>query len=327
MGKKRVLLIGAGQLGSRHLQGLTKVGIPLSVSIVEPHPTGNEVSRTRLNEVLPGYSMEDFRFYSSLKEIEKGRFALAIIATNSDVRQLVVNELLELTDVENILLEKVVFQSPDLFPEIMNKLTEKKIKAWVNCPRRLFPVYQEIRELIKNDPHLSMSVTGGEWGMACNSLHFIDLFVFLTGISALTVEASDLDAEILHSKREGFIEVTGRLIFGNNKGSLKVESVRKSASALSIKIISDNYEIAVNETLKEWSVSGKGNIGRIEKMPFIMPFQSELTGQVTDRILAGKEPGLVSIEDSFLQHAVLLPAVMNHLTNVNGEDYTYCPIT
>src|SRR5688500_5671616 len=97
-----VLLVGAGALGSRYLQGLAKLD-GASIRVVEPDPKAVEVARQRFAEVGgdPGALV-------SLPAIE-GRADLAIVATSSGPRRAIVERLLQ-DPPGALLLEKFLFQ-------------------------------------------------------------------------------------------------------------------------------------------------------------------------------------------------------------------------
>ena len=47
----KVLIVGAGQLGSRYLQGLASLDIPLSIAVVDPFEPSLAIARERYLEV------------------------------------------------------------------------------------------------------------------------------------------------------------------------------------------------------------------------------------------------------------------------------------
>ena len=67
-----------------------------------------------------------------------------------------------------------MFQKEEEFDIALNWFVEKNIRAWVNCPRRLFNIYQKIKNEIIDEDIITMTVFGGEWGLACNAIHYID---------------------------------------------------------------------------------------------------------------------------------------------------------
>ena len=56
---------------------------------------------------------------------------------------------------------------------------------------------------------------GGNWGLACNAIHFIDLVSGGLG-EFIIIDNSGLEAWF--SVREGFYEVTGKLVANYSKG-------------------------------------------------------------------------------------------------------------
>ena len=47
----RVLLVGCGNVGSRHLQALVKIPFPLKIDIIEPNPSSKKLGLSRLEEI------------------------------------------------------------------------------------------------------------------------------------------------------------------------------------------------------------------------------------------------------------------------------------
>src|SRR4029077_20318051 len=142
------------------------------------------------------------------------------IATSADVRRQVIEELLQRTRVRFFILEKVAFQSIPDFDAVMRLLKTKGAKAWVNCSyRRKFSIYQKIKQSIGPGERVVFNLSGGAWGLACNSIHFLDIFSYLTGTTDLRVDGSGLDAKVQPSKREGFIELTGTLKVSTSNNS------------------------------------------------------------------------------------------------------------
>ena len=69
----QIAIIGAGQLGSRHLQGLAKLQLPCQVHVVDPSPKSLEVARQRFAETPPsphvgGYFLVAQKFAECFKQ-------------------------------------------------------------------------------------------------------------------------------------------------------------------------------------------------------------------------------------------------------------------
>lgn len=55
-------------------------------------------------------------------------------------------------------------------------------------------------------------MVGGDWGLGCNAIHFLDLLTFFTRKVDFELDISHLDSEIRVSKKERFVEFTGFLL-------------------------------------------------------------------------------------------------------------------
>ena len=62
---------------------------------------------------------------------------------------------------------------------ISKLLVKKNTKGWVNCTARLWPFYRKLREEIISEKRIKIGVSGSNWALASNTIHFIDLLAFL----------------------------------------------------------------------------------------------------------------------------------------------------
>ena len=170
---KTNLIIGAGQLGSRHLQGLLKFDkCQQAVYVIDPSLDSLNNAKLRASEIK---SNHEVRFLADWKNLPK-EFDLAIVATNADIREKVVTKLLQNHRVNYLVLEKVLFQDIEAYSRINDLINKNNISTWVNHPRRMFSSYQVIKNQINNGNSKNYQYSGGNWGLGCNALHFLDLF-------------------------------------------------------------------------------------------------------------------------------------------------------
>lgn len=111
----RVLIVGAGSMGSRHLQSLGKSSLPLEIAVVDPSAQALEVSEQRFNEVVKRESARKPKYYLNVNGVGK-EFDVGVVATNADIRRKVVEELLDKRIVKYLVLEK----SPSRAQVILN---------------------------------------------------------------------------------------------------------------------------------------------------------------------------------------------------------------
>ena len=146
---KIIALFGAGQLGSRHLQALAKIDMPVKIYVIDPSDNALQIAHERYLEIPKNEEILKIEFLSKHSEMDEihTNIDLCIIATNADVRYQVFQEIISARMVSNIIFEKIVFQSVRDFEKASKLLIEKHISCWVNYPRRLFSIYEELKPL------------------------------------------------------------------------------------------------------------------------------------------------------------------------------------
>jgi predicted dehydrogenase len=318
MSKARILLVGAGQLGSRHLQALASLDEPASIQVVDPSGASLDTARQRWGEVNGHESVE---FLPSLAGAAP-EVDVAIVATAADVRRSAIESMLNRVRPSYAILEKVLFQHPDDFDAVAGLFANKGTRAWVNCPRRMWPFYQELKSRVK--PPVHMDVTGTNWGLACNAIHLIDLFAYLSGAKDYFLTPS-FDEGHTESKRDGFIELTGSLTA--DFGAAGEASVRSLASG------ETPFVIIIEDTAHNWKIEeGNGtavafvkSTGAGTEQVMKVPFQSQLTNIAVTQLLSDGECPLTPYGESWALHLPLLSAISEHLYGPGKVDR--CPIT
>lgn len=323
----RILLVGAGNIGSRHLQALAESTLALSITVVDPFHQALEIARQRFDEVTKGNPATKAEYYQDMDTIGN-QLDVGIIATTSDIRKKIVQELLGKTRVRSLILEKVAFQSTKDFRSVIKLLKAKNVKAWVNFPRRIIPFYSELKREIKPHEQIFYTVQGGDWGLACNAIHFIDHLCFLTEDTDYKVQCYGLDEQVKESKRKGFIEFTGALHCSFRNGSeLNLISQDGSKQPLLITIMNKSKLYIIEEEKGLARVSSEENDWKPKEISFKLQYQSELTNRLVEDIIRTGDCGLTPVEESYLIHKPLLDSFIKHLENVTGKKYYSCPIT
>lgn len=320
-------IVGAGQLGSRHLQGLAKIDLPCSIEVMDPWDNSLKIADERFRQIPENNNIKSIKYFDAISRMSD-HHDLVVIATTADVRLAVVKSLFQVSKVRNIILEKVVFQSEAEFKVADELFKENKVSVWVNCVRRITPAYQEIKKYFVNNPVKAVKVSGGEWwGMGSNSLHFIDCIAYLCGDDEYTLNGANLDENIKESKRSGFMEFTGTLN-GHYATGPDFELVCTAGSDLPVKveINSENYDICVGETEKKYCVTDKKG-GSIDEFLFAVPFQSDLTNITAKEIILQAQCNLPTFAESWKLHLPLLRVLNHHLAKVKGIPFSKCPIT
>ena len=117
VGKKdSILIIGIGNIGSRHLESLVKSS-KCKIFVFDS-------SKKQINKIKKKYRNKLY-YLKNLEDIKEEIF-LVIISTNADIRHKILYKVLERMNVKNVLLEKIVFQKLSYFQNFKKIIKKKK---------------------------------------------------------------------------------------------------------------------------------------------------------------------------------------------------------
>lgn len=314
-----IALIGSGELGSRHLQSL--VGINnANVTVVEPSSTSVEITRQRILDLNLNERADVF-FVDNIKKLPS-EIDFAIIATGAAPRLSILKRLLKHANVKYLLLEKVLFQSIEDYTEAKELIDNNNVKAWVNCPRRMFEFYASLKLKLNKSSPMVMEVNGGSWGLACNAIHFIDIFSFLTDSKVLTVTTDDLEQKIYPSKREGYIEIFGRLNVTFHDGHQLILNCSHDKVSMDINITNMDGEYKIDEA--------KGGIlfnDEQTNIDVLIKYQSELSRLVVEGALIFGQSKLTDYDEACDQHIPLIQSLLSFYNRTSNLETSILPIT
>ena len=322
----RIAVIGAGQLGGRHLQGLARLSMPCEIEVVDPSPDSLDTARQRFAEMPLNSALVSVNYHASIETLPS-TLDYAVIATTADVRLAVLETLLAGRKVRSVLLEKVLFQYQGDYAVAEALLASHKVRAWVNCPRRAFPIYDVVRDFFAEEPLKYFQVMGGGWGLGCNSIHFIDLFGMLTGKIPTEISTADLDNVLVSSKRKNFMEFTGSLRgrFGDTR--FEITSFAESSARLLLTLRSESRTCVIDETAGHaFFFDGKRQTPW-ERQNFEVPFLSHLSTSIATQILTEGSSKIATFEQSMAYHLPLLAALGAHAALTQGTPANFCPVT
>lgn len=318
----KVIIIGAGQLGSRHLQGALQSKYPLEIHVVDPSEHSLEVAQLRAEEITVASKTTSVRYDQQLPSGH--HFDICIVATSASVRAVVTEQLLERNTVDNIIFEKVLFQTIPEYENTQKLLKERGVRAWVNCPRRLYPTYVKLKQVLEGVERIEMSVSGSSWGMACNSIHFIDLFAFLVSSSKAELTQNCLHEQLVESKRQGFYELNGRATFKIAQNNLYLECSKDETVAIQVRIKTESNTIVIDEIAG--TISHDFDAASLPRKHSPL-YQSQLTGLNIDELISTSNLSLTPFEDSCALHLPMLNLYMSHISKQLGKELSACPIT
>ena len=323
MKKKNIAIIGLGGIGFRHFQSLMNSNLEIKLVLVDV--SQNALERARRFEENNKNNMIELFYTDNIEDCPR-RIDVAIIATSSLVRREVFESLVFFSVVDAVILEKFLFPREEDYEYVRNLIKEKNIKAYVNCPCRLYPGYINIKKELNGIDRIDAIITGANWGLACNAIHTVDTIGYLLdSYDEMTVDASMLNDKIEESKREGYIEFTGWLICEiGTKGRIIMGSDDTGEVPIKLILLCGEKTFIIYEADKKMFVSCKGSSQLVD---FPIYYQSELTASVVGELITTGKCGLTRYEDTIQWHTALLKAFIHKYNQITRENKDCCPIT
>lgn len=314
-----ILIAGAGQLGSRHLQGVKSSLHELDIWVYDLSLESLRIAEERYYQV-DSKVPKTVHFVSELIHVPKS-IDIVIVSSGSKPRASIIKNILASKSVQYMILEKFLFTRLNEYDEIDALIKVNGVKSWVNCPRRMFKAYEYIKSKIDVSSTVEMSYIGGEWGMCCNTIHFVDIFMFLVGESNYELNIDGLRNEVFDSKRAGYVEVIGTELFITPRlNKLKLISALDFVGTPCVTIKCGNNHIEYYEGTGQLYINGICE-------DFQVPYQSELSGVLVDELIQTKNCRLTTYEESALYHKNFLREIGPFINKIKGWSSDSCPIT
>ncbi len=325
---KKIALIGAGQLGSRHLQALAKLDIRSKIFVIDPSAESLKIAKSRFEEMAGnGKILHDVIFSDNIETIDR-EIDLGIVATSSNVRLKVLDTLLTFSEVKNLILEKVLFRKVGEYEIASEMIKERGVMAWVNCTRRMWDVYKTLHKQLNEGKILSFYAYGSDWGLASNAIHILDLISYLSCREEYRINSIDINEDIFESKRKGFIEFNGSLngTFGEDI-SFSITSFKDGNFPFTVEILTEKGRYIISEGTQKKIQSLKENEWKYVEETFRVPYQSELTNAAAKNIFENSECDLTTYESSKKLHLTYIKSLNKAISKIKNEEVTECPIT
>jgi len=311
----KALIVGFGGMGCRHASSLYKGKQFHEIWILEPSKDIFIDNCARIE-----ISDSEFKHVTEIESLPND-LDFAVIATNSIPRLNIFKILAEVKNIKYFLLEKVVFQSKFQFNEAVDIINKLNVNAYCNFVNRYFPNYQKIKQQIINNKPFSMIVSGGEFGLGCNSLHYIDLFQYLSSDKPNLIDYSLSENLNTHKRGSSFKEVTGQMLWKTSSGDTLILN-SQIGKAIDVEItIQYNNDVDILNEGAQTHCKLYGNTFSNSKFEIL--FTSYLTNVIFNDIINGTCV-LPKVEETFNIHAQLFESV-NDTVGISVEDN--CPIT
>jgi len=317
----KALILGVGNIGFRHAQGLSRLSEKnLEIYLFDVSDKYLSIFKEEINILKKKTKL--FLVKNNFSEIKSIEFDIVIIATTADKRVKSLNSILNEIKTKLILIEKPICNSiKDL--NFLKDISSKNI--FINFPRRYCDWHNKIKDKIIRDYSneiLDISITGKNLGIACNISHYIDLVNMWTSCYPLKVDGSNLD-EWKNSKRKGFYEVDGSLeIYFNNNHKLKLISDKKFndhkvsiSSQLKKNICVINYSEGYAKFDDQVKINGKSK------------FQSESTNILYESLVLKEKYSISDLNLGIKCYEKVLFSLIRHWNKKNKSNVNKIMIT
>lgn len=318
-----ILLVGAGQLGSRHLQGLKAAGVDANITVVDPSAESLKVSKERCDAVTSTFKKE----VSYTQELPaSGDFDLCIMATNSKGRFDLLKNLAGRYNVKNYVVEKILFSSEREYLEAEKAFDKIAGNTFVNCCMRQMGIYAEIKKTV-NGEVFDMTVSGSKFGLVTNFIHYLDYAYHLSGKQSFTVDFGLTSKNLAQSKRAGYFECNGIIGVNFENGSrLTVSCFETGALPVTISVSTPSVRYVVDEFNKVAYVQTEQNGWRMESQAITIPFQSQLTADTVMKIHEKSQLPLTPLKESVEIHLGMVKGFKKSFTlesSASGQDFLF----
>jgi hypothetical protein len=324
----RVLIVGCGQLGSRHLQAVAALPQVSEIEVVDPRPDALQLGRDRLAEVPDRKSSTVFRWLSSLEQATR-EGGLCIIATQAQGRCQLVRSVVEKLGYSSFLLEKIVAQSVREMEELIQFSEESELSVWVNFKTRAYRFHQKAKQHLDPSESIVFNSVGGNFGLA-NAIHDVDLFAYYDEASWIKSSGSKIDP-ILHPSKRGksLFDLSGSIYGHSEKGSHFTLSLTQEYGDWGHLSISTPRYRCVVDHLQRCAFESDAKSGWAWRpATFDGPILvSEMTRDFAADILDSGTCKLPTLAESLVAHRFILSELQPHFSRLLGCTVDQCPVT
>lgn len=330
---KRILIVGCGELGSRHLQAVARMESVSEVEVVDPSSDSLALGQKRLQEVENRNTQIETRWLRSLAEASHGGDA-CILAVCADTRLPLFEETLLRLGYKKFILEKVVAQKVADYKRMLHLEEENGASAWVNSLWRTYENHRHIKSrLIQGEP-FSVSVTGGNRGLATIGIHAADLFSFYEGGNEIQRVSASVEPVLMRTKRKNHFDFSGTLQGRTSSGGrfflsfLPEGEELNNGAPLQIVLHTPIYRAVVDDIEGSFWESIREKGWRWEKVDYQKDINvSSTTRTFLNNIFERGQCALPTLKESFPAHRFILESLLPEFQKQIGRDSTHCPVT
>ena len=313
----RVLIIGMGNIGKRHLQGLSNLQKEFEVCYYDKMKvTKDSVLKFCLENKIIIKNLNVLNTYKETLNWITDQ-TIIIVATTANGRHKLLKDIV-LKVPKAILVEKPVCQTLKEYESIMDLSKSYSVPIYINFIAHLQDFYIQIRNELKDVKQFVFYSNMPMWGIACVGIHHFELLTWLLNFKKYQIVNTSESVKIYEQKRTGFYDVFGSVILRDANNNLCVINNSDFDSIASIQIITEEKIFTIYEQQKILTIINKRSPGKIDIKHLEYKYVSQYTHNIIESILSAKKSILPDIDEGFLSHKILFDYLkLNQLKKLN----------
>jgi hypothetical protein len=263
----------------RYAQGIASSHPDAQLVLVDVAERLRELARLELNNVELLTTIDDIQ----------GPVDLFVVSTSCGPRLDIYKRCLA-RHPRYVILEKYLFASRQEFAECLRL---ERVPTFVNQWMFGTGAFKKLFE----SGATSVELVGSGWGLACNAVHWIDVFKRHMGIDHLEVGSGTAVSGIFPGKRAGYEEILGELVFADRDSEKTFKLIDQGDPGLV-----GMQKIKVDDTVYTFDFKQIKLDGRVVGE---LPYLSEVIGKIAGDILEEGLCHLPLLEESIAQHLLI----------------------
>lgn len=319
-----VLVMGCGQIGSRHIQSLASATFGIVIYALDNSDESLQKAKIIFSKVENKNKYTKLIIVKKLADISTN-IDVAIVASNSNERAHLILSVLDKFTPKHMILEKILFNNTEYYKKFEAIFNKINTKVWVN--QYMGYEFSFLSKYFNSEEKFHMKVSGN-WGLCCNSVHFIEIFHFLIRRIPIALESFVFESEFVKSKRDGYFELYGsfNIVSSKNHQLSLVSSSESPEGIINIEIISDTIKL-VDIWVDEHHNCNIVHAGDKLKERHYSRRQSERTLDLIVSLREYDKCSLPTYKQSCLHHLLILEQLKNKFIDVGIDASVEIPIT
>jgi len=311
----RIIIIGTGNIGKRHLQAISNLSIEFEVFCYDKLKSAvNSIPVFCTNNNV---RIKNLHYLYNISDIEKKINNMTIVILSATSK----NRIDTLTMVLNkkplaIIAEKPLVQNLRDYEQIIQMSKKNNVPIYINFIARAQLFYQKIYKDVKEEKEFVFYANMPKWGISTVGIHQFDLLCWLFRVTSYKMVVSNLKS-IYETKRKSFYDMVGSIILETEKRNICVFNNMENESFASIQIITSNKIYNVFEEQKKMLIIEKDNVSELKEINFV--YVSQYINTVIESIISSNSSIMLpDIEEGFIAHKILFEYMKrNNVENLN----------